>query len=89
MRPVSAVLLNYRMPQRAWRSNKMAKSDSHRHLAISRLLGAGWGRHARILLQPRRHALLRWDRRRTPAPLPSCRCAVQRDVWTQVETSDS
>ena len=40
-------------------------------------------------IQPRRQALLRRDRRRTPAPLPSCRCAVQRGVWTQVETSDS
>ena len=89
MHTISAALLNYRMPQRAWRSNEMAKPDAHRLLGHLTATRPGWGRHARILLQPRRQALLRWDRRRTPAPMPSCRCAVQRDVWTQVETSDS
>ena len=32
MHPDSAALVGHRMPQRAWRSNEMAKSDSHRHL---------------------------------------------------------
>ena len=32
IRTISAALLNYRMPQRAWRSDEMKKSDTRRHL---------------------------------------------------------
>ena len=32
MHTISAALLNYRIPQRTWRSNEMTKSDTRRHL---------------------------------------------------------